>query len=198
MGYHLYVTLGASLGLSAGGVALAALGGGTAAGASIADIFIQKSGIKDVQDQLAYDNQQLDAISQTAKEIKKEIDDARQKSPGISARQFAALVGEAFTQGIARTSNLAVRVAELIAYGNLEIGALALRVGGAAAKGIAAAGIVLNVALIPIDLAEIIRSSHSLRKGSQTKAIKQLTDTLKKLKEQKEAFENILQHEVEE
>ena len=91
-----------------------------------------------------------------------------------------------------------MRVAELIAYGNLEIGIIALRVGGAAAKGIAAAGIVLNVVLIPIDITEIIRSSHSLRKGSQTKAIKQLTDTLKKLKEQKEAFENVLQHEVEE
>ena len=90
------VTLGASLGLSAGGIAIAALGGGTAAGASIADIFIQKSGIKDVQDQLAYDNQQVDAISQTAKEIKKEIDDARRKCPGVSARRFAALVGEAF------------------------------------------------------------------------------------------------------
>ena len=186
------VTLGASLALSAGGIALAALGGGTAAGASIADVFIQRSGIKDVQGQLTCDNQQLDAISQTAKEIKKEIDDARQKCPGVSARQFAALIGEAFTQGIARTSNLAVRVAELIAYGNLELGVLALRVGGVAAKGIAAAGIVLNVILIPIDIAEIIRSSHSLRKGSQTKAIKQLTDTVKQLKKQKAAFENLI------
>ena len=85
-----------------------------------------------------------------------------------------------------------MRVAELIAYGNLELGVLALRVGGVAAKGIAAAGIVLNVILIPIDIAEIIRSSHSLRKGSQTKAIKQLTDTVKQLKKQKAAFENLI------
>ena len=185
------VTFGASIGLSVGGIALAAAGGGTAAGASITDIFIQKSKIKHVQDQLDRDYQLLDKISQTAKEIKKEIDGTRRKCPGISTRQFAVIFGEVFTQGIARTTNVAVRLAELGVYGTLEIGVLALRVGGAAAKGIAAAGIVLTVVLIPIDIAEIIRSSISLKKGSQTKAIKQLTDTVKQLKEQKAAIENL-------
>ena len=85
-----------------------------------------------------------------------------------------------------------MRLAELGVYGTLEIGALALRVGGVAARGIAAAGIVLTVVLIPIDIAEIIRSSFSLAKGSQTKAIKQLTDTVQQLKEQKAAFEKLL------
>jgi hypothetical protein len=78
-------------------------------------------------------------------------------------------------------------------YGSLEIGVLALRVGGAAAKGIAAAGIVLNVVLIPIDLAEIIRSGNSIRKGSQTKAIKQLTRTIEQLKEQKADIEALIE-----
>ena len=187
------VTLGASLGLSVSGIALAVVGGGTAAGASIADTFLQKSNIKHVQDQLAYDYQQLDAISQTAKEIEKVIDGTRQKCPGMSTREFAAVFGEVFTQGIARTTNVAVKLAELGVYSTLEIGAFALRVGGAAARGIAAAGIVLNVILIPIDIAEIIRSSFSLAKGSQTKAIKQLTDTVKQLKKQKAAIEDLLE-----
>ena len=182
------VTLGASLALSAGGIALAAAGGGTAAGASITDAVLQTSNVKHVQDQLARDNKQLDAISQTATEIKKVFDSTRQKCPGISTRVFAAVFGGVIIQGFARTTNVAVRVAELIAYGNLEIGALALRVGGAAAKGIAAAGIVLNVILLPLDLAEIIRSGNSLRKGSQTKAIEQLTDIVQKLKKQKKTI----------
>ncbi len=185
------VTLGASIGLSVGGIALAVAGGGTAAGASITDIFLQKSNIEHVQEQLDRDYKQLDAISQTAKDIKQEIDGARHRCPGVSTRDFAAVFGEVFAQGVARTGNIAVRLAELGVYSTLEIGALALRAGGAAAKSIASIGIVLNVILIPIDIAEIIRSSFSLARGSQTKSIKQLTDTLQQLKEQKKAIEYV-------
>jgi hypothetical protein len=48
-----------------------------------------------------------------------------------------------------------------------------MRVGSAAAKGIAAVGILLkfNVILLPIDLAEIIQSSFNLARESRTKAI---------------------------
>ena len=187
------VTLGASIGLSVGGIAIAVAGGGTAAGASITDAVLQRSNVKHAQEQLDRDYKRLDEISQIAKEIKKEIDDARERCPSISAHEYAAVFGEVITQGVARGSNVAVRLAELGVYGTLEIGALALRVGGAAARGIAAAEIVLTVVLIPIDIAEIIRSSISLGRGSQTKAIKQLTDIVEQLKEQKEAFEGLIE-----
>ena len=90
------VTLGASIGLSVGGIALAVAGGGTAAGASIADAFLQKSNIKHVQDQLDRDYKQLEAISQTAKAIKRKIDSTRQKCPSISTAEFATVFGEVF------------------------------------------------------------------------------------------------------
>ena len=185
------VTLGASIGLSVGGIAIAVAGGGTAAGASITDAVLQKSNVQYAQEQLERDYKQLDTISQIAKALKKEIDDARERCPSISAHEYAAVFGEVITQGVARGSNVAVRLAELGVYGTLEIGALALRVGGVAARGIAAAGIVLTVVLIPIDIAEIIRSSVSLAKGSQTKSIEQLTEIVEQLKKQKEAIEDI-------
>ena len=184
------VTAGVSVGLSVGGIALATVGGGTAAGASIVDAVLQHSNVKHAQEQLDRDYKQLDAISQTAKEIEKEIDDARQKCPDISTAEFAAVFGEVVAQGVTRGSNVAVRIAELGVYGILETGVLALRVGGAA-KRIAAAGIVLTVVLIPIDIAEIIRSSVSLQKGSQTEAIIKLTDIVEQLKEQKKAIEDL-------
>jgi hypothetical protein len=90
-----------SLGLLVGGMALAVAGGGTAVGASIADVFLQHFNVERVQDQLAYDYQLLDEISQTAKAIKNEIDGAQQRCPGVGAREFAAVFGEVFTQGIA-------------------------------------------------------------------------------------------------
>ena len=183
-------TAGLSIGLSVGGIAVATLGGGTAAGASLADAYLQKENIKHVQDQLARDNKQLEAISQTARKIKKEIDDTRQKYPDVST---VAEFGRVFTvtQGVARAGNAAVKLTELGVHGTMETGALALRVGGAAAKSIAAAGIVLNVILIPIDLAEILRSGFSLITGSQTEAIKQLTDIVEKLKKQKKAIKDL-------
>ena len=182
------VTFGASIGLSVSGIALAVAGGSTAAGASIADIVIQKSNVKHAQEQLTRDYDQLEAIQEIAKKTKDKIDAIRQECQGVGKAQFAAVFGEVFTQGFVRTSNLGMRLAELAVFGTLEVGAVAVRVGGAAAKGIAAAGIVLNVLLIPIDLIEIVRSSFSLARGSQTKAIKRLTEIVEQLEEQKKTI----------
>ena len=94
--------------------------------------------------------------------------------------------GEVLTQGSFRFGNLGIRLAELAVFSGLKIGAAALRAGGAAARGVAVAGIVLNMVLIPLDLSEIVRSSISIARGSQTKAMKQLTDLVEQLKLQKE------------
>jgi hypothetical protein len=59
-----------------------------------------------------------------------------------------------------------------------------MRVGGTAARSVAIVGLVLNVALIPIDLVEIVRSSLSLAGRSQTKAVKQLEEIVEQLKQQ--------------
>ena len=185
------VTFGASIGLSVGGIALAVAGGSTAAGASIADIVIQKSNVKHAQEQLTRDYDQLKAIREIAEQINTQIDAVKQECQGVSSAQFAVVFGEVLTQGIVRTSNLGMRLAELAVFGTLEVGAAAVRVGGAAAKGIAVAGIVLNVVLIPIDLIEIVRSSVNLARGSQTKAIKRLNEIVKQLQEQLQTIREI-------
>jgi uncharacterized spore protein YtfJ len=182
------VTLGASIGLSVSGIALAVAGGGTAAGASLTEAIIQKLNIDYVQAQLDHDDQLYGTISGTVQAIKKDIDGASKKCPGISTAEFAAVFEEVVLQNIPRTSNVGVRIAELRAY---EKGAVALNVGSAAAKGIIAAGTVLNATLLHIDIAEIIRSSFSLALGSQTTAIKKLTDILQQLKEQKAAIDDL-------
>jgi hypothetical protein len=182
-------TFGASVGLIVGGAVLAVAGGSTAAGATIANHFLQKNGIEHIQDQLDRVLQLHNTISQTAKDIKQEIDDAIQRCPDISACEFADVFEEVILQGVSRTSNIAVRVAELGAYGTMEKGAVALRVGSPAANGIVAAGTILHTTLLPINLAQIILSSFNIAKGSQTKAIDQLTDTVQQLKEQKKAIE---------
>ena len=92
----------------------------------------------------------------------------RKKCKGVDKNK---VVVEVLGQGFLRASNVGMRTAEIVAANTvaLEIGAAALRIGGTAAKSVAAVGLVLNVVLIPIDLVEIVRSSVSLAKGSQTK-----------------------------
>ena len=187
------VTFGASIGLSVGGIALAVAGGGTAAGASIADIVIQKSNVKEAQEQLTHDYHLLQEIHEIAEGFQNvsQIDVNQQQSQGVSNTEVAAISGEVLGQGLFRTGNLGVRLAEVTAFSTLDIGAAAVRAGGVAARGVAAAGIVLNVVLIPIDLIEIVRSSVSLAKGSQTKAIKRLNEIVQQLEEQLQTIRQI-------
>ena len=63
------------------------------------------------------------------------------------------------------------------------------RAGSATVKGLAKAGVVLNVLTIPIDLFEIIRSGTNLAKGSETEAIEQLTNIVEQLESEKEAIQ---------
>ena len=189
------VTFGASIGLSVGGIALAIAGGGTAAGASIADVVIQKSNVQYAQEQLSRDYDELDSIRKVAEKIDEIIENIRTKCPDVSKIEFVAIVAEIFVQGASRAGNLGVKLAELAVLGVMEIGIVALRAGGLAAKGIASVAIVLNVALIPIDLIEIVRSSISLAKGSETKAIKQLNEIAIQLEEQKNAIQEQVQVE---
>ena len=151
------ITVGASVGLSVPGIALAVAGGGTAAGASIADTVIEKSNVRQAQEQLRDDYDQLHTIYVIDIVIKNNVTTAeRHNCPGVGKNKLVGVFGEVLTQGFLRTSNVGVRVAEIAAFNTLEIGAAAVRVGGAAAKGIAAAGIVLNAVLVPIDLIEIV------------------------------------------
>ena len=52
------------------------------------------------------------------------------------------------------------------------------------------------VVLIPIDLADIIRSSYSLAKGSQTNAIQKLNGRVKQLEQQKQDMTELLQEQT--
>ena len=182
------VTLGASLGLSAAGIGIAAAGGATAAGASVADKFIEKSNLKEVQMRIDRDFEQVKEIQGIAERIKKIIQKIHKECPNISATTIIALFAEVFTQGLFRTGRIGIKIAEVIVHSTLEIGVSALRVGGAAAKGIAGAAIVLNIVLIPIDIIEIVRSGISLAKGSQTKAIEKLKTLASELENQKESL----------
>ena len=183
------VTFGASIGLSAAGIVIAVAGGAAVAGASVADIFIEKSNLKEVQDRLDRDFKQVKAIQGIAERIEKIIQKIREKCPNVSATTFIAVFAEVFAQGLVQTGRVGIKIAEFIVLGSLEIGAAALRVGGAAAKGIAGAAIAINIVLIPIDIIEIVRSGINLAKGSQTKAIEKLNALASELEDQKKSLQ---------
>lgn len=178
------VTLGVSFALSIVGAGASVAGGATAAGASIADTAIQKDSLKKIQKQIDYDNLQVEVIRQMAEDIQEEI---KHTQDSIQVGSAAAIATQAVT-GAARIGNVGMKTAELTTVSTLKIGAAALRVGTAAAKGIAGAALALSIITIPIDLAEIIRSGHNLKKGSQTKAVEKLNTFAVQLEEQMESI----------
>jgi hypothetical protein len=123
------VTFGASIGLSVGGIALAVAGGSTAADASIADTILKKINVKQAQEQLEKDYDELYTIQVIAKIIDSNTavaTDARNEWPEVGTNR---MVGEVLAQGVLRASNVGVRVGKLAASNTLEIGAAALHEG---------------------------------------------------------------------
>lgn len=179
--------MGGSIGLSAAGIAIAAAGGATAAGASITDsVFLQRTNVKKAQEKLTNDYERLSEIVMLAEHINKVI--RMEEYPGIKHEMSTGLVGEVLIHTMLRGGNTVMKITEAGLSTGLEIGAAALRVGGITAKSIAAAGIVLNIALIPIDLVEIVLSSISLKKHSKTDAVEKLHKIAEQLETQKESI----------
>ena len=161
------VTFGVSMGLSAGGMALAAAGGTTAAGASIADIGIQKSNMMHTQQLLERDYKQLNEIYMIAEKIVSRIDDTRQHCPDVNAAKFDTAVGEIL--GLATLPDIKPIVfTSTTCTASCEV-------------------------LIPIDLIEIVRSSVSFARGPPTKAIETLNEIVQQLQEQKNSIKKIAQ-----
>ena len=175
-------TLGTSLGFSTAGIGLAVAGGTTVAGASIADVFIEKSNMKDVQMRIDRDFEKVKAIQGITEKMEKIIQEIHEKCPNVSTTTLLVIFAKVFAQSAFRTG----RIAELVVAGTLGIGASALQLGGAAARGIAGIALALNIVLIPIDIIEIVRSGVSLQKGSQTKAIEKLNALASELETQRE------------
>lgn len=173
------VTLGGPLVLP---LIASAAGGITAAGASIADTAIQKDSLKKIQKQIDYDNLQVKVIRQMVKEI--ECTQAN-----IPVGSAAAIAMQAVT-GAVPIDNTGMKAAELATFTPLEISRAVFRVGGAAAMSVAEDALCLSIVMIPIDLAEIIRSGDNLRKGSQTEAVEKLNTLAVQLEEQMESIEN--------
>ena len=178
------VTLGGSLALSIVGAGASVAGGATAAGASIADTAIQKASLKKIQKQIDDDNMQVEVVRQMAEDIQEVIE---HNQDDIQVGSAAAMTTQAVNSAV-RVGNVGMKAAELATIGTLEIGAAAFRVGTAAAKGVAGAALALSIITIPIDLAEIIRSGHNLRKGSQTDAVKKLNTFADQLEEQMQSI----------
>ena len=155
-------------GISFPGIALAAVGGGIAVGASIVNSVLQLSNVKHAQEQLAHDYDQLDTVSAFGKATENEIDGLRKQSPNTS--QFVAVFGKILTQAFFRA-------------GILRMEAVTASIGGTAIVG--------TLLLTAVDLAEIVRSGTSL--GSQTETMKQLTDLVEELKTQKQAVAALLE-----
>ena len=184
------VTLGASLGLSIAGIGVAVAGGATAVGASIADTVIERHNIKGIQNKLDDDFKKLKELNDLAEELKRIVEETERQCPTLkSSEVFGLFTVSALNFGV-RAGNIAFKAAELGVVGGLEIGVIALRSASIAARAISGVAIGASALLIPIDLAEIIRSIYSMAKhNNKTKSVRKLEEYVDELIEQKERIE---------
>ena len=173
------ITFRTSLVLSIVGTFLSVAGGVIAAGASIADTVLEKVIMKKIQKQVDDDNLQVKVIRQMSQDIQDEIEHTQ---ADIQVGSAAALAMQG-VPGAVQIGNVGMKVADLATFITA-----AFRIGGAAALSIARAKLALSIIMIPIDLVEIIRSGHSLRKGSQTESVKELNTLVVELEEQMESI----------
>ena len=180
------VTFGASLGLTVAGAGIAVAGGATATGASIVDTVITKTGVKGVQEQYEFDQDKMKEIDLIQDQIQKQNERIREKCPDLKDVDIFQVTDVfSYAQGITKVGNLAYRVGEAAGISAVEFGSLGLWAAGVVAKGVATAGIVLNIVIIPLDIIEIVRSGWNIAHGNETKASKQLREKADKLEEQK-------------
>ena len=185
------VTFGGSVLLTISGTAVATAGGLTAAGASIADTLITKSGVTEAQKQVIYDQDKLREIQRIQEQIENQNKKIREKCPdlnevdifmvtAVSSKKLLSII-----QGTARVANLAFKIGTVAVMGAAEVGVLGLRVGGAVVRSMAAAGIILNVVIIPIDLIQIVRNGWNIYNGNESQASKRLCEIAVKLEQEK-------------
>ncbi len=90
-----------------------------------------------------------------------------------------------------RAGTITTKLGEMAIVKGLGMGALAVRAGGTAVKVIAIAGLVFNVAAIPIDIIEIVRSGWNIKQGNESQAVVELRKLVNDLENQKAIMESV-------
>ena len=190
---NIYITSG-SIALTLAGLLLAPftfnatlglifLGGAIYLSSSFVNEFIEKSKVKVIEEELKQDTHEVKAMQETAEEIETIIQNSHRKCPDVSTDTFVFVLAVIFAKGAFRTSTIGIRIAELVAAGALEIGAVS--------KGVTAATKALNIILIPTDIVEIVRSGVSTDKESQTKSIEELNKLASELEKQRKNIKEL-------
>ena len=192
------VTLGGSLLLAGVGAGVAAVGGATAVGATIADVAITKRTLKEASEILNVDNQLCQAVHALYTQLKEQAEAISKNNSDISPEDIIV----AFLRGgesLLRMGTVAVAggvaAAEIIGVGGvgaLEGGILAARIGGAALTGVAIFGGILALAVMPINIYDLATNAYRLSQKSPTKAVEAIEKQLEELEKQRRDIENAL------
>lgn len=192
-------TFGTSVIVTGIGVGVGVVGGSMAAGAKVADLVIEISQLKRVQQMIDEDRKLSTKINDLYKKLMCIADSIHLYHHHLTREQILhslftgkkALahlgVVSCFGQGIALTRGIGsagIRTGPAM----LRSGPVAIRVASAGARGIAIAGVVLNVVIISIDIIDIIYSARNLKKGCNTNATKKIQQCITELEEDRSNF----------
>ncbi|XP_019851802.1 PREDICTED: uncharacterized protein LOC109581823 [Amphimedon queenslandica] len=181
------VTFGGSIALSVIGAGVGVAGGAVTIASTVTDKRVSELKLKQAKAILNVDIQLTEQVNEIL--LQRFVDKAIRDNPATSREEAVAVVlqGRQLLRTIAVTAN-AVTSGVQVARSAIHGGAFALRVTGAAARGVAIVGGVVTVLTVPLDLGELIYNSVKLYNRSETKAttwfdgqIIFLNDTQKKI-----------------
>ena len=193
------VTLGASIGVSVAGAAIGATGGVILVTSTATEHLISQSKLKKANSVIQVDKQLSEMANKLSEEVDKVVTQVYERAP-----YSKEAIANTLLQGtqLVRAGTIAAKgglvgatAARVGATTVLQGGIFAARVGGAAVRGVAIAGGVVSVLIIPLDIAELIYNSYKLHKQSKTDIVQVFDAHLEELESQKAEVEKQLSEE---
>ena len=174
-------TFGGSLLLTVAGTGVAAAGGVTSVGASIAGKVIEKTGLREVNQLISIDSKLSQIMQDRLYLLEQEAEVLAERNPGTTREEWVFGIlrsGETFL----RVGSVGVRSVAAVAgaggLGVLEGGIMAARVASGAS---AIVGGALNVLLLPIGIVDLSVNVHALATRRRTRAIDELDRVIDEL-----------------
>ena len=191
------VTFGGSLAISGVGAAIGVAGGVTSLSATMADTFLSKAKLKDAQSIFEVDRQLCEHIKNLEERLEQIAEDLHKENPSMSKEDITVALlqgGQVMRLGMiaAKGGVAGVQVARAGSTAVIQGGIFAARVTGAAVRGVAVAGGVISVLILPLDIYELASNTYKLYKQSESNAIQWLNEQIIELKEQKEQVDNFI------
>ena len=194
------VTLGGSIAISVVGGSIALAGGAASVSATVFNKIMSKSKLRKVQDIFEVDQQLCQIIEILEENLQIIAEDIQRDHPDKDKKDIivALLHGSKLVQITSIVTKGGVAGSQVARIGGttaIQGGLFAFRLGSTAVRGVAIAGGIVSLLILPFDIYELTTNAYKVHKHSESKSacMQWLNEQLEKLTTQKQEIESYLE-----